>query len=582
MSDERRGAIAIFLSILVVFTWTTLFQTPSAPQTVAPLPVANTSVDNTVPVATGEVPKVITNQTAPTPQAVVPAGTEVTAIKALTNEEYRNADALTIESDLYIAKIGFLGGRLLSFQLKNYKKEAEGKELLEMVKTEGRYLPLGVATGSLTDEYSLYTLRGISSSSDLNQRTVLLKSGEKISFSLIGTLADGNQVTKNFSFDADSYLFSLAAELATPAADGSALRVNWNSYLPESFFKGRYNFKTVFHRKDSGGIERNRLDGSNKIFQSISSLTGMGDNYFMTTILSPEGARNVSQQVEKQVDGGSIIEMSMAGELQKAEFLVYVGPKDPKVLTDVGHDLYRAIDLGWFAFVGQPILKLIELFYSIMGNYGLAIILVTVLMKLLLLPLTKKSFLSMQAMQKIQPQVVALRERIKDPAQVQQEMLKLYQQNGVNPLGGCLPMILQMPIFLGMYNALQGSIYLRHADFALWINDLSMPEKLVVFGIPVPIMILLMGGSMFLQTVTMPSTADANQKKIMYMMPVMFTVMFIIMPFPSGLVLYWLVNNIMSIIQQYALRTERNIQALPATLVSGFIVFSIGYVLTLL
>lgn len=580
MSEERRSAIAIFLSILVIFTWTSVFQTPTAPQVVPPQTatppvVANAPAEKPVTIITnpveGSAPLVAADQTEP-----------VVAAKTVSAADYRNAETITIESDLYIAKVGLLGGRLLSFQLKNYKKEAGGKELVEMVKTEGKYLPLGLTTESASDEYSLYTIRGVSTGTDLSQKSFLLNAGEKLSFSLLGTLPDGNQSTKNFSFDADSYLFTLSTELARPSADGSSLKIHWNTYLPEAFFKGRYNFKTLFHRKDTGGISRDQLDGSNKILQSSSDLSGMGDSYFMATILSPDGVRNVNQQVEKQADGGSLIEMSIAGEPQKGNFQIYVGPKDPKVLTEVGHDLYRAIDLGWFAFVGQPILKLIEFFYSIMGNYGLAIILVTILMKLLLLPLTKKSFLSMQAMQKIQPQVVALRERIKDPAVVQQEMLKIYQQNGVNPLGGCLPMILQMPIFLGMYNALQSSIYLRHADYALWINDLSMPENLVIFGIPVPVMILLMGGSMFLQTVTMPSTADANQKKIMYMMPVMFTVMFIIMPFPSGLVLYWLVNNIMSIIQQYALRTERNIQALPATLVSGLVVFAIGYILTLL
>ena len=149
-------------------------------------------------------------------------------------------------------------------------------------------------------------------------------------------------------------------------------------------------------------------------------------------------------------------------------------------------------------------------------------------------------------------------------------------------MGGCLPMVLQIPVFLGMYNALQSSIYLRHADFALWINDLSAPEKLMLFGIPIPFMILLMGLSMFGQTMLTPTTADPQQKKIMYIMPIMFTGMFIIYPFPSGLVLYWLVNNIMSIIQQYSIRTERKIQPLQATIVAGIVVFAIGYVVTLI
>jgi YidC/Oxa1 family membrane protein insertase len=147
-------------------------------------------------------------------------------------------------------------------------------------------------------------------------------------------------------------------------------------------------------------------------------------------------------------------------------------------------------------------------------------------------------------------------------------------------MGGCLPMLIQIPVFLGLYNALLNATELRHAPFALWITDLSAPEALMIFGIPVPIMIILMGISMFLQQWLMPSNMDEQQRKIMLLMPVVFTGMFIIFPFPSGLVLYWLVNNLISIVQQVYLRTEKNVGPVIATSVASIGIFLVAYLLT--
>lgn len=273
--------------------------------------------------------------------------------------------------------------------------------------------------------------------------------------------------------------------------------------------------------------------------------------------------------------------MRSLGTPTGGRFTVFAGPKNRNMLRDYGKDLHRTVDLGWFAFVGEPILHGIHLLYGVLGNYGLAIVLLTLLLKTALLPLTKTSFQSMKKMQDLQPEIKALRERVKDPNQLNQEVMGLYKKRGVNPLGGCFPMVLQMPIFLGMYNALQRDIDLRHAPFALWINDLSAPEGLEVLGITIPVMILLMGASMLFQQITTPTAADPAQKRIMYFVPVIFTGMFVIYPFPSGLVLYWLVNNLISIVQQVALRSEEGANPLKSTLIGGVIVFVGAYVLTL-
>lgn len=188
----------------------------------------------------------------------------------------------------------------------------------------------------------------------------------------------------------------------------------------------------------------------------------------------------------------------------------------------------------------------------------------------------------MKAMQDLQPEIKALRERIKDPTELNQEMLGLYKKRGVNPMGGCFPMMLQIPVFLGLYNALLNAMELRHAPFALWINDLASPERLEIFGIGVPVMILIMGVSMIIQQWTTPTTADPAQKKAMMLRPFIFTGMFIVFPFTSGLVLYWLVNNLISIVQQVYLRGNSKASPLQATILASVGIFSLGYIITLL
>jgi YidC/Oxa1 family membrane protein insertase len=200
-----------------------------------------------------------------------------------------------------------------------------------------------------------------------------------------------------------------------------------------------------------------------------------------------------------------------------------------------------------------------------------------------MLPLSKASFKSMKQMQEVQPEIKALKERIKDPNQLNQEIFALYKRRGVNPMGGCLPIALQIPVFLGLYQALLNAIELRHAPYALWITDLSSPEKLQLFGIGIPVMVLLMAASMIIQQWTTPNpSADPAQQKAMMFMPIIFAGMFIIYPMPAGLVLYWLVNNIISITQQMYLRGSGDKSVYLGTLVASAAIFGAGFIFTLI
>jgi YidC/Oxa1 family membrane protein insertase len=272
------------------------------------------------------------------------------------------------------------------------------------------------------------------------------------------------------------------------------------------------------------------------------------------------------------------------GGQEVGRFEVYAGPKDYKTLQFVGdYHLERTIDLGWFSFLALPLLWLLHYLYLYLHNYGMAIIALTLIVKTVMLPLSKASYSSMKKMQEVQPEIKALRERIKDPTQLNQEIFALYQRRGINPMGGCFPIAIQIPVFLGLYNALLNSIELRHAGFALWITDLSAPERLEMFGVGVPVMVLLMSASMIIQQWTTPNpSADPQQQKMMMLMPVVFAAMFIIYPMPAGLVLYWLVNNIISITQQVYMRNTAKGSVYTATFVTSLLILGVGYILTLI
>jgi YidC/Oxa1 family membrane protein insertase len=248
------------------------------------------------------------------------------------------------------------------------------------------------------------------------------------------------------------------------------------------------------------------------------------------------------------------------GQQKSWDFMVYYGPRDLSVLEPLGHGLAASVDFGWFDVIAKPMLMALNFFYGLIPNYGIAIIIVTILVKLLFWPLTRKSYKSMREMQKLQPHVKRLREKFKDDKQrMNQEIMQLYKTYKVNPAGGCLPMLVQIPVFIAFYKVLGNAIELRHAPFMLWINDLSAPDRLNIgFHIPytggLPVLTLLMGASMFIQQKMTPTAGDPTQAKIMLMMPIVFTFMFI--NFPAGLVLYWLVNNVLTIGQQYLINRK--------------------------
>jgi len=222
---------------------------------------------------------------------------------------------------------------------------------------------------------------------------------------------------------------------------------------------------------------------------------------------------------------------------------LWIGPKIQDELAKVGENLDLTVDYGWLWWLAQPLFKLLLFFQGIVGNWGVAIILITFTVKGLLYPLTKAQYTSMAKMRLLQPKIQALRERYgEDRQKVSKAMMEMYKEEKVNPLGGCFPILLQMPIFIALYWSLMEAVELRHAPFMFWIQDLSVQD-------PFYILPILMGVSMFFIQKMSPATVqDPMQQKIMKFMPVVFT--FFFLWFPAGLVLYWLMSNIVTLVQQ--------------------------------
>lgn len=475
-----------------------------------------------------------------------------------------------VETDLYFARVATTGGRLVSLRLKGYRTSIDaGSPPLEMIEVATSAAPpLGVrllgegAAGKVEDDTKVVYVP--------DRDTINVTGGASDTLTLVGTLPAGGEIRKALTFSGDTYPIHVAVQTSALPEAFSRVGLGWRHQVaspvkgdPEVPYRGAV---LLVGNKLVHELATSIASEPPKTFEPPVGWAGYGDHYFLAAMVPPDPA-TARALVSPETNGVQILLTSPVGEASEGTaFDVYVGPKDVAVLEDSGHALARAVDFGWFSFLAVPLLRLLKLFQSVTGNYGIDIILLTILVKVLFIPLTNKSMKSMREMQRLQPQMAKLREKYADDReQLNKEMIELYRRHRVNPLGGCLPMLLQFPVFIGLYQALNQSIELRHAPFFLWIRDLSNHEcypwpgqtmvhgcnDLSILGFPVPLLVLLMGGSMLLQQWLTPQSGvdPAQQRMMMILMPVMFTVMFV--NFPSGLVLYWLVNNLLTIGQQW-------------------------------
>jgi YidC/Oxa1 family membrane protein insertase len=447
--------------------------------------------------------------------------------------------AVTVETDVYRAALTPVGARVLSLELKRFKRDVSAESPpLDLVQL-GPVLPATVALRpGMSDARIVYTP---------DRSELVLQGAQTGDVVFVGEEAGGLKLEKTYHFGGDGYLFEVSmrvvGEASLPSV-GLVLTPVRPDHVANRGVGADMAIAVVaqsLHEKAATDLLKHETTIED------AKWAGFAAQYFLTAAMA-SGSTARAQMTA--TDGVPIVRVDQKAAEGATRFKVFAGPKSREVLAAVGDDLDRALNFGYFWFIAVPLLYALRMLHGLSGNYGVAIIVLTALVKLATTPLTQSTFRNMREMQKIQPQMSKLRERFKDDqVALQKEMMELYRRHRVNPFSGCLPMALQIPIFIGLYNALSHAIELRHAPFLLWINDLSAPDRLLVAGYGIPVLTILMGGTMFVQQWMSPQQGDPTQQRMMMFMPLMFTFMFL--NFPSGLVLYWLVNNVLTIGQQY-------------------------------
>ena len=546
LSMEQRALIATVLSIAILLgyqLYTARVEAPSTPEAERGAPTPPTSVP--APPAKPAI--------APPPAKAAPA--------TMAPEKL-----VTVETDVLHLVFSTNGARVAAWRLARYTDKA-GKPVELVAPAHEGAAPL-LLIGEDPD------LAGLTYTTD-RDRLDLRGPAAVGTLVFVGATPSGLAVEKRFTFRSGSYRVEAEVRLRNTARTElpAGVRVEWGP-----------GFRTPSAGDPSQPQPPTAWVDGKRVQEDLAKLKGEGthsgavswvalhDSYFTASLIpgtkdAVAVVTKVTAEVGEKREKHDLPIVALAtravrlapGAEARVPFTVYGGPKDVDTLKAAGNGLDNLLDFGIIDThvlpLARPALYLLKFLHGLTGSYGLAIIILTVLIKVVFHPLTMKSLRSMQAMQALQPRLAALQEKYKNnPKKRQEEMMALYKRHGANPMGGCLPMVLQIPIFIALYNALGASVELWRAPF-LWISDLSAAEAGLFTlwgGIEFRPLPLFMGASMFVQQKMTPTTGDPRQAQMMlYMMPTLFTFMF--WGFPSGLVLYWLVNNCLQIAQQHFL-----------------------------
>jgi YidC/Oxa1 family membrane protein insertase len=582
---EKRAIIAIVLSILVLLLYQKFFvkeqprkrEEQKGVEKIEPIPSA--------PEVSGkDVGKELYEGPVGKERDRVPSG------RAREDEEGKLRD-VTVETKLYSATFSNYGGRLKSWRLHRYKNRVENglfvrwfQETERKVKglfgfagkppPEGRPVPVElVSTEELVslpwaievyDENGRVDFapmdvdrEGISLGKIVREGTLLFRGGSP----------GGLEVSRKYTFSDGTYRVDMEVRIKNGGERPKKVRVAlvWFGEMMETASRA-FSGPVAMVDEQVREIKAKKfkkeelwLSGDIQWFGSSTGEKNVEDKMrkpFFVSLIVPTENEGMKLGIGMKKDekivhcrGVHPARSILGGGEAVYTYALYVGPKVINLLKELNVGAEKVVRYGWFSPIAKILLRFVNLTHKVTKNYGVDIIIISVLLKILFWPLTKKSYVSMKEMQKVQPEMAMLRERYKDDkARLNREMMDLYKRRKVNPVGGCLPMVVQIPIFFALYWALMGSIELRHAPFIFWINDLSYRD-------PIYISPLLMGASMLWQQKMTPAMGDPRQAKMMMLMPIVFT--FLFLSFPSGLVLYWLVTNILTIGQQYLINKMR-------------------------
>ena len=542
--DTRRLILVFVFSFSLVMLWEA-WQKHNNPQ--APLA--------TTPAATAIAPVPGATASAPVSAASVPDGNAASASA--------KAEIIKVKTDLFVADVSTQGGTIVGLELNNYKASEDKLRNFSLFDAKHQYAAQsGLIGEDLPNHKTLYTV----SPGNLE----LGAEAKSIELRLEAPVVNGVKVTKIYTFNRGSYLINVAYEIenggqkevsahayyqlqrdtAAPAGESSMV----STYTGPAVYTDQEKFQKI-NFKD---IEK----GSAKFAQKADNgWMAIVQHYFVSAWIPAEKqdreffVRTLEGGANPAVTAGLIVPVASVAPGAKASNMVslYAGPQIQSMLEQLAkpsseggigaQGLPLVVDYGWLTIVAAPIFWCLDFIHRLVGNWGWSIVLLTVAIKAAFFPLSAASYKSMAKMKAIAPRMTALRERCGDDKQkLNMEMMNLYKTEKINPLGGCLPIVVQIPVFIALYWALLGAVEMRDAPWILWIKDLSSQDPFYVLPV-------IMIATMLIQTKLNPTPPDPIQAKMMLLMPFIFGGMFLF--FPSGLVLYWVVNNILSIAQQW-------------------------------
>ncbi len=509
---EKRTLIAVVLSLAVLIIWQVFFVKPPEKPAVTAVPAVNAPAAGQVPAEAEIKPEL------PPPPAEEPIVEQI----------------INVETPLYSAEFSSRGGTIRKWTLKDFRdSDGSGVSLLR----EGA--PYDALAVGWNDDFSVSRKNFAAAAGDLRL------SESNPTGTLVFTLSTPQySIRRTYTFRYDAYTVNIRDEVSGVPDYEITLGGDFGIHKK----KDRYTHvgPVLLKGTDLEEIKDKKLKNGPIAFagQDVKWIA-LEDKYFCSALIPAEPMAEAKSW--KYMDSSAIALKAAAGV---HELTLYAGPKRQEDLKVAGGGLEHIVDFGFFSVIARPIFWLLKEFYNIVGNYGWAIVILTIVIRIPFIPIVNKGQRSMKRLQKVQPLMQQIREQYKnDPKRMQSEMMALYKKHKVNPMGGCLPMLLQIPVFFALYKVLLVSIELRSAPWVLWIQDLSAKDPLYILPI-------VMGISMVVQQKMTPSPGDPKQQKLMMFMPVIFT--FLFLNFASGLVLYWLVNNLLSIGQQIFVNKKKD------------------------
>ena len=544
MDTQRLVALAVFAfsSLLLWEAW----QKHNAPKVVPP----STSTIPAAPSSPGNVP-------APTASGATP-GTAIPAPPTASSASAATGVSVVVKTDLFDVELNTLGGDIRRVTMKKVNSALDRTQPLTLMEPDPKHYYV-TQSGLLGEGLPTHK-----SSYETAQRSYFLADGkDSVEVVLKAQDANGTEVTKRYTFHRGSYVIDVAYDVAnksdkpvTPFAYFQFLRdsnppseqaAQTSAFAGVTTFTGPavYTDEGKFHKVDFSDIAKGKQDHAKK---AKDGWIGIVQHYFVAAWLPKAGTEReyfTNKVGDNLYTAGIVTPLGTIapGATASVDVPVFIGPQETETLESVAPGLKLAVDYGWLYVLAAPLFWVLKWIHGVVGNWGWSIIILTIFIKLIFYPLNARAGRSMAQMKVLGPKMEKLKQLYGDDRQkLNQAMMELYKTEKINPLGGCLPIVVQIPVFIALYWVLLASIELRHAPWLGWIQDLSAPDP--YFILPV-----IYAVSMFVQTKLNPQPADPVQAKVMLMMPIVFSVFFLF--FPAGLVLYWVVQNLLTILQQW-------------------------------